>query len=159
MATQIPKMSGYENEWLLIICVFFLFYFINFVIYQIMSNLNGESNTDTELSTPEYIPPVNLFVEVPDENVPIIPNPPAPRAKERCTRMIRRHNKRVRCRHVAAHGSELCFIHKHIDESQKTLTKLKELREEQHVFNATEYEWKTCDDCLNMLKGLGIVDP
>jgi hypothetical protein len=158
-------MNGYQNEWLQIIFVFFLFLFIIFIKHLKMSTPNGESNTDTELPTPEYTTPVNLFVEIPAEGMPdgAVPvdvvDPPPPQKRRQCVRIIRRHNKRVRCRHIAAAGNEFCFVHKHIVESEKTLAKLKELREEQHVFNATEYEWKTCDDCLNMLKGLGIVDP
>lgn len=79
--------------------------------------------------------------------------------RARCVRRIKRGKTWVQCRHVSTFGSEFCFVHKHIDETEKTLQKLKALREEQHVFNATEYEWKTCDECLTFLKKLNIKDP
>lgn len=77
----------------------------------------------------------------------------------RCMRYIKRGKTLVRCRHVPTYGSVFCFVHKHIEETEQTLKKIKALREEQHVFNATEYEWKTCDECLAFLKKLNIKDP
>lgn len=77
---------------------------------------------------------------------------------KRCSRMIRRNNKKVRCLHTSSLNSEFCFVHKHIAESEKTLEKIKAFKKEQHIFNASEYEWKTCEECLAFLKKLNIKD-
>lgn len=119
------------------------------------------------ISSSEFITPTNLSIDLSSAELPFreelsvkqvrIQDTSVPRA--RCSRMIKRNYKKVRCRHVCSFGSEFCFVHKHAVEAEKTLAKIKALKEEQHVFNATEYEWKTCDECLNFLKALNIKDP
>lgn len=155
-------MNGYKFEWLLIILSFLIIILIIILIFnQIMSTPNGSSEAVSDVPSTEFITPTNLSIDISAAELPFTETEltwnHAKRA--RCSRMIRRANKKVRCRHVCSFGSEFCFVHKHIADTEKTLSKIKALKQEQHVFNATEYEWKTCDECLKFLRDLNIVDP
>lgn len=161
-------MNGYKNEWLWYIFISLVAALIIILVFKRkMSETNGSTEADSNVLSTEFITPTNLSVDLSaaelefKEAPPIVPvrnvDDFAPRA--RCSRMIKRANRRVRCRHITTFGSEFCFVHKHIADTEKTLQKIKALKEEQHVFNATEYEWKTCDECLNFLKRLNIKDP
>ena len=126
-----------------------------------MSAENGSPLATTELLSNEFITPTNLSVDLSAAEIPFqeVTTQTESVKRARCSRMIRRANRKVRCRHVCSFGSEFCFVHKHIADTEKTLSKIKALKQEQHVFNATEYEWKTCDECLKFLRDLNIVDP
>jgi hypothetical protein len=136
-------MNGCKNEWL---WAFFIF-LVAIIIIIFIFNLKMSEQTETK------------EVVVLDEQTEKLPDPGIIFPRPRCSRMVRRHNKRMRCRNVISYGSEFCFVHKHIVEAEKTLEKIKALKDEQHVFNATEYEWKTCEECLKFLKDLNVKEP
>jgi hypothetical protein len=81
-----------------------------------------------------------------------------PRPNRRCAKIIHTHKTNRRCYHTASLNDEYCFVHRSIEKERIQLEKVRELKKEQHVFNATEYTWKTCEDCIAMLKDLGIKD-